>query len=995
MDPFATYAHIENSQQFWSELEDVLGVQLPSTAGLDQAEALELRRSHAVSVLDNFLTLCEACFNGNLESQYNQDYCISRLFDSMVFRDQVMDHPDQARSATSTFPMHQLAAEAALAITQKATSLPILVLSYEIVLQYGQAESSVYRTLQNQAQKSPSSIRPFLHRLVHQVWAGFYAAQAESRLNALSVDSHDKTSGWQGAHWNDRGESVEIKPPLATAPAEGSNAARDRSLQISLREKAVRMLYEVCRVQKLEKTDLKAFDARFINHLFDLVEETRHHHDEGFNYQLIKLIVAMNEQFMVSGLNAPPARAVAGDSSGVQSAPITNTRPTNAVLEVLKDRLNASKTFGENLIFMLNRASSSDDEDLCMQLLVLKLLYLLFTTKETACYFYTNDLKVLVDIFIRELSDLPDESESLRHTYLRVLHPLLTNTQLCTYPYKRPQIRRLLTGLLSHSHLRDISSTTRRLVERCLKAEWCVELDRLDGTSAVASVAPIGGGEAHSKRMVGGVTNEGLPMLSTDIKVSSASVDCPVAVAERVGEAEGRFSVDSSTPSGDGIRPEFSATSGSGDAILAIPPHIKTRGKRVLSLSNPKTMFAYLDIEPVARPSSQEGFARRVASVQSLPSTPPRVDSPGLSAEEDANSEGLSTASSWHAHMAENPNPRPSGKVEKSRAHSSSTLSPSAAVHHPYLHHSSTEALPATARVGSPLALEATAYYSMPDACKPAQCADSPNRDETSDGPRIPSLHAQDASNETITNEKEEQTASSGRRNKGAVRCEDAMMENSTYYSTHDNDPMILPIDSFTCPMATVPPTRRRKPPQPPELAGTSIDRERPGRKALATSVSEHFAPHVAQGRVECLTDCSSGSISRPDSPQRTTSLPVSASPPRASTMAMASNASTRRRPPPPPSTASKPPPPPVNRATKSNNLGNVTSSGSQARVAGASIQDRQDSQERSRSATPEVYNRRIVELDGPGESFTIARKDDEAVVDDLTNMASQSLRVG
>ena len=48
-----------------------------------------------------------------------------------------------------------------------------------------------------------------------------------------------------------------------------------------------------------------------------------------------------------------------------------------------------------------------------MQLLILKLLYLLFTTPGTEEYFYTNDLRVLVDVFIRELLDLPDESESV------------------------------------------------------------------------------------------------------------------------------------------------------------------------------------------------------------------------------------------------------------------------------------------------------------------------------------------------------------------------------------------------------------------------------------------------------------------------------------------------------------------------------------------------------------------------------------------------------
>jgi hypothetical protein len=40
---------------------------------------------------------------------------------------------------------------------------------------------------------------------------------------------------------------------------------------------------------------------------------------------------------------------------------------------------------------------------------VLKLLYLLFTNKGTEEYFYTNDLCVLVDVFLRELSELDEE----------------------------------------------------------------------------------------------------------------------------------------------------------------------------------------------------------------------------------------------------------------------------------------------------------------------------------------------------------------------------------------------------------------------------------------------------------------------------------------------------------------------------------------------------------------------------------------------------------
>ena len=48
-----------------------------------------------------------------------------------------------------------------------------------------------------------------------------------------------------------------------------------------------------------------------------------------------------------------------------------------------------------------------------MQLLVLKMLYILFTTKGLSEYFYTNDLCVLVDVFLREIVDLDEESESV------------------------------------------------------------------------------------------------------------------------------------------------------------------------------------------------------------------------------------------------------------------------------------------------------------------------------------------------------------------------------------------------------------------------------------------------------------------------------------------------------------------------------------------------------------------------------------------------------
>ncbi|CAD6890148.1 unnamed protein product [Tilletia controversa] len=486
MDPFAGYAAIQSQQHFWQELDEILDE--PSLhagqARSGHGSIASPARIGIHSALQRFLALIDACYDRYLDHEYNRTYTVKRLLDSALFSEANEEH----------------ASECVVDQLRTATSLRKVLICYDIILLYGQRNPAIFRLIQ-------SRIKDILFRLVHQIWAGFYATQAEERLTAdeaaskgsskvgqslhfeyarraasqgaATCDALPPQPGWTGADWDPR-TSQAPRVPLDAAAIKSaevlvgkpSSASIMRQLQIDLRSKAVRMMYEVCRVQKLNDVEMRPLDLKFVDHLFDLVERTREHDDDTFNYQLIKLIAALNEQFMVAGF--------AGGES---------TTTKNTVLEVFKTRLNVSYTFGENLIFMLNRASS-DAEDICMQLLVLKLLYLLFTTKDTAHYFYTNDLKVLVDVFIRELSDLPDESESLRHTYLRVLHPLLTNTQLCTVPYKRPQIRRLLLALVSQEHIRDVSATTKRLVDRCLRAEWCVALDELTQGTPQAGLPP-------------------------------------------------------------------------------------------------------------------------------------------------------------------------------------------------------------------------------------------------------------------------------------------------------------------------------------------------------------------------------------------------------------------------------------------------------------------------------------------------------------------------
>jgi hypothetical protein len=146
---------------------------------------------------------------------------------------------------------------------------------------------------------------------------------------------------------------------------------------------------------------------------------------------------------------------------------------TNRVIKVLSVHGPYFRTFGENIILLLNRETET-----ALQLLILKLLYLLFTTKATYEYFYTNDLRVLLDVIIRNLLDLPNEVMALRHTYLRVLSPLLAHTQLSQPPhYKREEILKVLRilGGVGNAHFAPADETTVRLVGRVAQIDWLAQ----------------------------------------------------------------------------------------------------------------------------------------------------------------------------------------------------------------------------------------------------------------------------------------------------------------------------------------------------------------------------------------------------------------------------------------------------------------------------------------------------------------------------------------
>lgn len=238
------------------------------------------------------------------------------------------------------------------------------------------------------------------------------------------------------------------------------------------------LIYEMARILTLDWNDLAAVDDSFVLTLLSLTEHVSSDAADPYHYCVIRVLLVINEQYMVASSQLP--------------RPGEPPKPplTNRVLKAISTHASVYKTFGENLILLLNR-----EKEAILQIQILKLLYLVFGTRSTAEYFYTNDLHVLLDVILRNLLDLPTDddidpsqfgtpgmTQALRHTYLRVLHHLLENSQLQRpgMAYKPVEITAVLDLLAGRRtgnalHFAPLDETTLRLAERCRSVTWLRE----------------------------------------------------------------------------------------------------------------------------------------------------------------------------------------------------------------------------------------------------------------------------------------------------------------------------------------------------------------------------------------------------------------------------------------------------------------------------------------------------------------------------------------
>ncbi|WFD32543.1 pre-rRNA processing [Malassezia sp. CBS 17886] len=305
-----------------------------------------------------------------------------------------------------------------------------LATAYEVLLQLGERTPNVYRWLLygSGACGTAWALPSLVHRLVHNIWAGHYALRAPAQHAPVGPPLP---------------VPAQSSPPRAPPPGD----ARTRPVLL-LQQHAYTLLYMIMCCVRLRSTELQSVSTLFLEHLFDQLEAARSHADESLSVMATRLIVAVNEQDMIAVQDAP------------RVAPM-------GVLHVIRARGHTTQAFAQNVIFMLNRTPSGMPGGCLFHFLVLKLLDELFAVEDTASFFYTNDLRVLADIFLREISALPESRELLRQVYLLVLHALLSQTQLCHERYKEEQVDALLRGMEQSARWHDVSALTLHLVRRC------------------------------------------------------------------------------------------------------------------------------------------------------------------------------------------------------------------------------------------------------------------------------------------------------------------------------------------------------------------------------------------------------------------------------------------------------------------------------------------------------------------------------------------------
>ncbi|CAG4989094.1 unnamed protein product [Parnassius apollo] len=226
---------------------------------------------------------------------------------------------------------------------------------------------------------------------------------------------------------------------LSALPAEIARDMRDNPRAVSRLSHSALLLSMVLSMgDKLPVTHFEQLGVEFAQFLLELIENPPETDvDEQIPDLFLTLLLAYNLQF--------------------------ENPYENLLLNALETQDNA-KTFCEKVLLLLNREEDPVrifDHEPAPAHSVLKLVIDLFSRKKTAAHFYTNDVRVTIDIIVRQLADL-SPGDTHRHQYLKVLQGIIRNTDYGTNLHRRDDLLRCFARIFCEES--DVSKDDQALV---------------------------------------------------------------------------------------------------------------------------------------------------------------------------------------------------------------------------------------------------------------------------------------------------------------------------------------------------------------------------------------------------------------------------------------------------------------------------------------------------------------------------------------------------
>ncbi|XP_045931745.1 NCK-interacting protein with SH3 domain-like isoform X1 [Micropterus dolomieu] len=188
------------------------------------------------------------------------------------------------------------------------------------------------------------------------------------------------------------------------------------------------------------------YTALVLTMIFSMGEQVPYHHYEHLNADFVAFLLGVVED----GLPSDPTEQLPDIFLNLLLAfNLHHTAPSsNVIMQELKKK--NVKILSEKVLLLLNRG----DDPVCMfkhappaPHSVLKFLQDVFANQETADIFYRTDMMVMIDIAVRQISDL-SPGDKLRMEYLSLMHSIMRSTDYLEHQHRLPDLQGALQMIL-------------------------------------------------------------------------------------------------------------------------------------------------------------------------------------------------------------------------------------------------------------------------------------------------------------------------------------------------------------------------------------------------------------------------------------------------------------------------------------------------------------------------------------------------------------------